>query len=80
VQFCSGKAGSKPVAGQDDGLDLCLAQARLVVIGPEERARPATRHLSSCNIKEKLMAEPRSAKRRRLWRFCGFQSQSDRWR
>ena len=39
VHLCPGKAGSKLVAGQDDGLDLCLAQARFVVIGFEERAR-----------------------------------------
>ena len=48
MQLCPGKAGSKLVAGQDDSLDLCLAQARFVVIGIEKRACAATRHLTSC--------------------------------
>jgi hypothetical protein len=51
VQLCPGEAGSKLGAGQDDGLDLCPAQARFVVIGLKESARAAIRHLSSCEIK-----------------------------
>src|SRR6516165_1410812 len=50
VQLTPSEAGAKLVARHDDGLDLRLAKARLVMIGLEERARATARHLSSCEI------------------------------
>src|SRR6516162_9699889 len=54
MQLCPGKAGSKLVAGQDDSLDLCLAEARFVVIGIEKRACAATRHLRPAKSRRSL--------------------------
>src|SRR6516165_4272395 len=51
VQLRPGEAGSKLLLRYDDGVDLCLTKARLVVIGLQERTRAAARHLSSCKVK-----------------------------
>src|SRR6516164_11764637 len=51
VQLRRSKAGFKLAEGEDDGFDLCLAQASLVLIRVEERMRAAARHLSSCRMK-----------------------------
>src|SRR6516162_4652369 len=51
VQLRRSEAGFKLAEGEDDGIDLCLAQASLVLIRLEERMRAAARHLSSCRMK-----------------------------
>src|SRR6516162_4381438 len=51
VQLRRSEAGFKLAEGEDDGFDLCLAQASLVLIRLEERMRAAARHLSPCRMK-----------------------------
>jgi hypothetical protein len=46
VQLGRDLASLEAGSASDDEFDLCLAQAALVVIGLEESARAATRHLS----------------------------------
>jgi hypothetical protein len=78
VQLRPGEARSKLVARQDDGFDLCLAQARLVMIGLEEGAPATARHLSSCRNQQSAMrptTERRSAEGGGLCRFCGSRRQ-----
>jgi hypothetical protein len=53
VELGPGEARSELAAGQDDSLELRLAQARLVLVGLEERARAAARHLLSYKIGER---------------------------
>jgi hypothetical protein len=48
MQLCPSEPGSGLSTRDDDGFDLCIAQARLVVIGVEERARAASRHFFLC--------------------------------
>src|SRR6516162_5573411 len=47
MQLGPGKARSELAAGHHDSRDLCPAQARLVLVGLEERACAAARHLTS---------------------------------
>jgi len=78
VQLCPGKAGFELAAGHDDGFDLRLAQAGFVVIGLEERARAAARHLSSCKSREcnaALMASVDEPEGGELCRFFGSPGQ-----
>ena len=46
VQFGPGQSSLERAAGRDQGFDQCLAQTRVLVIGVEESARAAARHLS----------------------------------
>src|SRR6516164_1797318 len=74
VQLCPGKAGFELASRHNDGPDLRLPQTCFVVIGLEERARAAARHLSSCKIEgaqTRLEAKRRAAERGELCRFCG---------
>src|SRR6516165_7663480 len=79
VQLTPSEAGAKLVARHDDGLDLRLAKARLVVIGLQECARATARHLSSCEIEKAQCGSWSSVDRPDgggLCRFCGFRGQS----
>jgi hypothetical protein len=49
VQLRPGEPGSEVTMRDNGGFDLCIAQAGLVVIGLEESARAASRHLFSCD-------------------------------
>src|SRR6516165_6239361 len=75
MQLRASEAGTKPTARHDDGFDLCLAKARLVMIGLEERARATARHLPSCKIEKPQCGLPLSVDRPkggglcRFWRF-----------
>ena len=78
VQLGPGKAGFELAVGHDDGFDLRLAQTRFVLIGLEERARAAARHLSSCKIERaqmRLAAKRKAPVGAELCRFCGFRGQ-----
>src|SRR6516165_4595241 len=54
VELGPDEARSELAAGHDDSRDLRLAQARLVLVGLEERARAATRHLRPAKSRRSL--------------------------
>jgi hypothetical protein len=72
VQLRRGEASFKLAAGHDDGFDLCLTQARFVVIGLEECARAAARHSSSRKIKGVRCSLWLSVDRARGEGLCSF--------
>src|SRR5215472_8812740 len=67
VQLGPDLAGLEASSASDDELDLCLAQARLVMIGLEESARAASRHRSPCMVRRPVAVRNLKARPLQPW-------------
>src|SRR6516165_4495226 len=71
VEFGPDLPGLEASSASDEEFDLCLAQARLVVIGLEESARAASRHPSPCMVRRPVAV--RNLKARPPWLLATMQ-------